>query len=374
MHLSRTGEFTLLLTATLTIMVGAALAPGLQSIAAALGVAEYAPLLITLPALGALLFAPLFGHCIDRLGARRTLLVSLCGYCLVGVGGILLHGPLPLAVNRILLGGFAAGVMAAGTAEIAHWYSGRARLAIIAKQGMAIELGGVIFLFIGGLLSELSWRGPFALYLLGLICALLTLRFIPARQPRLPGNEPHSQQTSASMRPIMITTFLAMALFFSMIVTLPSLLAGLGFSESRIGYLLSFISLVAVAAAMVMPKIAERVSERGSLILAFVSYALALLLFAGSSLTPLLVLAAVFAGLGFGLSIPLLNHATVESSNDNNRGRNLSLFAMAVFGGQFATSILEFQPLPQDATLQACALVAAICALTLLLARQDEQL
>lgn len=368
MHLSRLGEFSLLLAATLTIMVGAALAPGLQSIAPALGVEEYAALLITLPALGAIMFAPLFGRLIDRFGARITLLASLSGYCLLGAGGALLHGPLAIALDRIILGGFAAGVMAAGTAEISQWYSGKARLAMIAKQGMAIELGGVIFLFVGGLLAELHWQGPFALYILGAVCAFLVYASVPAKHIRIPGYEADSPQEMASMRPIMLCTLLAMALFFSMVITLPGLMAQLGFSEARTGYLLSFISLVAVLSAMIMPRVVTRTSQRTTLGIAFFCYALAQTLFASTTAAPLLVVAAIFAGLGFGLSIPLLNHATVENSSDHNRGRNLSLFAMAVFSGQFITSALEFIP-SHSITLYACALLSLICTLTLALAR-----
>jgi MFS family permease len=105
-------------------------------------------------------------------------------------------------------------------------------------------------------------------------------------------------------------------------------------------------------------------SERTTLALSFLCYATAHSLFAASAMTPLLILAAVFAGLGFGLSIPLLNHATVENSTEHNRGRNLSLFAVAVFAGQFVTSVLEFIPLPRGATLYACALLAVICAVS----------
>ena len=85
--LTRYGEYSLLISAMLTIMVGAAIAPGLTTISQQLGVQEYAPLLITLPALGAILFAPVFGTLIDKIGARKTLLISLWGYFIFGCAG-----------------------------------------------------------------------------------------------------------------------------------------------------------------------------------------------------------------------------------------------------------------------------------------------
>lgn len=368
MTLNKAGEFTLLLAATLTIMVGTAVAPGLSSIAEALGVTAYAPLLITLPALGAILFAPIFGKCIDRLGARKTLLLCLIGYCILGVGGLLLHGPIPVAFDRILLGGFAAGIMASGTAEISRWYTGSSRLSMIAKQGMAIELGGVIFLFISGLLSEMAWYGSFFLYFLGLACAILCLLSIPAstKQQQV-APPPAVGKTSQSLRNIMMTAFFAMILFFCIIISLPGHLTTLGFSGSQIGYLLSFVSLVAVFAAMIMPRVVRNTSESTTIKLAFISYGIGHLLFASSTLTYSLIAGALFAGIGFGLSIPLLNHKTVDISTDENRGYNLSRFAMAVFTGQFATSALELFHLPKSMIFYVCTFISVLCILALVI-------
>ncbi len=363
MNLSRTGEATLLLVATLTIMVGATVAPGLQSIAPALGVAAYAPLLITLPALGAIIFAPLAGKLIDNIGARPTLILCLAGYFLAGTGAIFLHGPWPVAADRIILGGFAAGSMAAGTALISQWYVGNARLKMIAKQGMAIELGGVFVLFLGGILAEFNWRGPFALYAVALLSLLLLLCFVPATAPAPQHSDESAPTATPSMRPVVIFATTSMALFFSMFILLPGVMAQVGYSESQTGYLLSFISLVAVFAAMLMPKVVATSNANSTLMLAFASYAVALIGF-GLTATPLgLAIAAIFAGVGFGFSIPLLNHAAVERSTDHTRGRNLAWFAMAVFLGQFATSALEFVPLSPQLTLMCCAAMAAICAL-----------
>jgi len=367
MHLSKLGQLTLLVASALTIMVGAALAPGLHTVAQALGVSNLAPLLITLPALGAILFAPIFGKAIDRFSPRPVFLVSLWGYFIFGAGGALIHGPVLVGIDRILLGGFAAGVMAAGTAEISHWFKGKDRLNMIAKQGMSIELGGVIFLFIGGILSELHWQAPFLLYVLAFLCVILTAISIPKTARSNDASTQGQDITeNTSMRPVILYTIMAMGLFFSMIISLPTLLTQLDFSEAHIGYLLSFISLIAVFSAMVMPKIVMRFSTNTTLMLAFMSYSCAHILFASSEQTSLLILAGIFAGIGFGFSIPLLNHTTVERSSEQTRGRNLSWFAMSVFFGQFATSILEFIPFSHNSALYLCAMIAVFCALLIM--------
>lgn len=377
MQISKSGEWSLLLVATLTIMVGAALAPGLTSIADALGVTAYAPFLITLPALGAIIFAPLFGWMIDKFNPRKVLLLSLLGYFIFGCGGMFLHGPWAVTIDRILVGGFTAGAMASGTAIISICYAGMARLSMIAKQGMAIELGGVVLLFVSGLLSDISWRAPFLLYSLALVCFVLLWRFIPKQL--IPASEPLTNpesldsatpqaagKTNSSMVSIFIFATLAMASFFSMFIILPSLLTVLGFTQSQVGYLLSFISFIAVLTALFMPQMVRRVGIANTLLVAFASFALAQLFFASSGELLFLILAAIFAGMGFGFSIPLLNHATVERSSEHNRGRNLSRFTMAVFSGQFITSGLEFLHLDSNNTLYISALVSFICVLLII--------
>lgn len=365
--LSRYGEYSLLISAMLTIMVGAAIAPGLNTISQQLGVQEYAPLLITLPALGAIIFAPVFGVLIDKIGARRTLLISLWGYFIFGCAGAFLSGTLPLAVDRILLGAFTAGQMAAGTAVISYWFRGEKRLSMMAKQGMAIELGGVIFLFFGGLLTEIHWQAPFVIYALALICVLLVSAFVPkprelsqaeAHGEALPSLAWQATQQGASIKPIIVFAVMAMSLFFSMFIMLPTHLASLGFGEAQTGYLLSFVSFIAVLSAMLMPKIVKQVGNKMTLVIAFLAYGVADSLFATTTALAWLIAAAIAAGVGFGFSIPLLNHRTVEVSNEKNRGKHLSYFAMAVFLGQFLTSALEFIPVAHWQLFLVCSVLA----------------
>ena len=59
---------------------------------------------------------------------------------------------------------------------------------------------------------------------------------------------------------------------------------------------------------------------------------------------PALLAGALLHGLGFGLSIPLLNHLVIEHSADGARARHLAYLSMAIFCGQFLSSFMEFLP------------------------------
>ncbi|WP_409026511.1 MFS transporter [Janthinobacterium sp. SUN098] len=345
--ISKTATCTLLSVASLTIMVGCVLVPGLPSIAARLGVADAASWLVTLPSLGVVLSGPFAAMLMQRLGLHRSLLAGLFLYGLLGVSGMFLHGHVAVFANRFLLGAPTALVMASGTGLISALFSGQARLRMIARQGMTIELGGVLFLALGGLLATAAWRYPFLLYLFAWLLLASAWRCVPAPEPAgdagLDGPPP-APGPSRALLFVHALAALSMTVFFAAIIVLPLRLQQLGWSEDRAGYLLSFVSLVAVAAAWLMPLAVRRLHEHGTLGAAFACYALAHLLFAGAAALPMLLAGAVALGMGFGLSVPLCTHMTVERSHLPSRNRNLAYLSMAIFGGQFLSSFMTYLP------------------------------
>ncbi|RBW43209.1 MFS transporter [Psychromonas sp. B3M02] len=345
-HLSTLGSLTLLCISSLTIMVGSIVAPALPSIAQHLGMEDFASLLITLPSLGVVIFAPFAGRLIDKYGAYHCTAIALLLYGALGLSGQWLYGPEMVFINRILLGAATALTMAGSTTLISQFYFGHKRLAMMAKQGMAIELGGVIFLFVGGLLALNSWNQPFLLYAMAWVFLGMMLLIVPNKYPAEPVTTNHESVNTpqVSLKPIFVTSCIAMTFFFAGFVVLPITMEHSGYTEDKIGLFLAFVSLMAVITAHFMPKIYVRCKEKGTLSLAFIFYALSHCAYYFGENPYILILGGVFSGIGFGLSIPLLNHITVERSAAKQRGKNLSYFAMAVFLGQFLTSFLEIIP------------------------------
>jgi MFS family permease len=342
--LSRPGAFTLLAVATTTIMVGCVIVPGLPAIAAQLGVGSAAAgWLVTVPSLGVILFAPLAARLIERCGSHRALCLGLFAYGLLGAGGMLLRGPLAVFGDRLLLGGATAVVMAAGTGLISAFYAGRERLSMIARQGMAIELGGVLFLFAGGLLASTGWRLPFLLYLIGWLLLAMVVRWVPAPSAAVEAPTPSGRGADlpATLPWICAAALLAMVLFFTAVIVLPLRLRAFGFGEAPTGYFLSFVSLVAVAAAACMPKLVRRLGEGAVLALAFACFGLGHLCFAIATTPAHLLPGALALGAGFGFSVPLVNAMTVQHSQAAARPRALGRLSMAIFGGQFLASFME---------------------------------
>lgn len=343
-ELSAAGVFTLLLCSSLTIMAGTVLAPSLNEIAVHLGFSANPGWLITLPSLGVVVSAPLIGRLIDSKGPYTVLCWGLGPYALLGAAGAFFHNPYLAAADRFLLGTATAAVQAAGTGLIALFFSGRRRIQILAWQGMSIELGGVVFLTAGGLLGEFGWQFPFCIYLTGFLCLLLVISFIaaPESQKVVHSNGAVPEPVSAEIKLIIFFAALSMILFFTAFLGLPQLLPeNFNFTESQTGIFMGLISLLAVAAAGLMPQVLRYISEGMMLALGFGGFMAGLALFGLAVNLPALVLGAAAMGTGFGFTVPLLNHMAVEYSSNLNRGRNLGLFSMGIFGGQFLSSFIE---------------------------------
>lgn len=359
--INKVGAITLLAVSCLTIMVGCVIVPGLSEIAAQLGVSHLANWLVTLPSLGVVLAGPLAGRAIDRWGAYSLLLVGLFSYGLLGVAGAWLPGALPQVIDRLLLGCATAIVMASGTSLIASFYTGDMRLKMMARQGMAIELGGVIFLFIGGIFASISWRWPYALYLFAWLMLLLVAITVPRPMPS--STEPEDNPSTKSdrlLRPVLLAAVCSMMCFFTAVIMLPQRFAAMHVNAAQIGYFLSFVSLVAVLAAAMMPDVAQRFGSYPTLVMAFICYLLAHLEFAAAPNMLLCLPGGILLGMGFGLSIPLVNHMTVEISQPQERGRQLARLSMAIFSGQFLAAFMAYLPGGIVSAFIAAAVLAAM--------------
>jgi predicted MFS family arabinose efflux permease len=231
---------------------------------------------------------------------------------------------------------------------------------MIARQAMSIEFSGVIFLFLAGLLASAGWQWPFLLYLSAWILLAMVLLFIPqpaAKMPFPPGDTP-TARLSPALKVVFTAACISMTVFFTCMIILPEHLHELGLDEAQTGYFLSFTSLVAVGAAALLPRVTRRAGEHGTLISAFSFYALALALFASASELPAMIAGNIFLGIGFGLSIPLVNHMTIELSHIQHRGRNLAYISMAIFAGQFLSSFMTFLPGSRALTFAAAGAIA----------------
>lgn len=336
-------SITLLAVSTLTIMVGSVLAPALPEVAARVGMTTYPSLLITLPALGVIMSAPFVGRLIDRFGGKSVLLVGLIFYGGLGLIGGWISSVNTMALDRFLLGIATALIMASGTSLIAEHYQGESRLKMIARQGMAIEVGGIIFLSISGILASIFCKLPFGLYLLAWVYVLPAAIIIPKSASSYSASNPEELSKKFHGEwSIFIVATVSMLIFFAAFITLPHVLSDADFSETDIGIYLGGISFVAVLSAGVMPKFRRKFASTLIFSLAFSAYGIAHLLYRLDISLVTLLASGFLLGLGFGLTIPLCNYEVLNRSQKAERNRNLAYLSSAIFLGQVLSSSVEF--------------------------------
>jgi len=343
--ISKMGTISLLMIASLTIMVGTVVAPGLLSISKELGVENYATWLITIPSLGVVIFSFFLVKIVKKLGYYNALKMGLLAYGFFGISGMFLEGIVPVFLDRFLLGGATGIVLVSVNGLITHFYHGQQRVKIMALQVISVESGGVLILGLSGILAVISWEYPFYIYLFAWLFFIMLCLFIPNPNISLETNSiENSVEIKNSIKSILSMVLFSMFLFFTVIIILPLYLLDFGFTEDHIGYLLAFISAMAIVAAGTTPKLSKTLQSRTILTIAFMAYSIGHLIFFSFTETFYFILGSFFFGVGFGLAMPTLNHIVIEKSIPINLTKNLTLFTMLIFLGQFLASFNTFLP------------------------------
>lgn len=360
--IGKMGIAAIMLLSSLTVMVGTALTPALPALGEVYHLGSYVSWLVTAPALGVVATAIFFGRLIDKKGPYGIAVIGIFFYGLLGVIGGFMPNATLLFLDRFLLGAATAAIMSAGVALIANFFEGEKQLKIIALQGMSMEFGGVIFLSVSGMLSDISWKYAFSIYGLGFVALLMILLFVPKCDPANGCDDnchghsgglnsetsetgettPATFQKGVPISLVLFIAFLGMLMFFTAMVSLPIYLqTGLGYSPAFTGYFLAALDLVSVLCAGFMPTVVKKVQEKGCLTIAFCGYGTAFTMYLLSGASPVLLwLGALFTGVGFGFSTPLFNSLVVSKSTPQNKGIHISFCTMAMFAGQFLSALL----------------------------------
>ncbi len=334
----------LLLLSSLTVMAGATVAPSLPAMAehfaATPGVDLLSRLVLTLPALLIAIAAYPSGWVIDRLGRKIPLLAGVLLYALAGSSGLVLDSLHAILVGRALLGLAVAMLLTATTTLIGDLLPPGARERFLGFTASFMGFGGVVFLTMGGLLAELGWRGPFAVYLLALplLAWAATLPETGGRHaPALPGG-PFPYVLAAV---VYLTATLHMVIFYLIPVQIPFVLRQMQHaSPSLAGLAIAASALAGAAASLAYPLLLPRLGHRrifslGFSVMALGGFVTGLALSIGT-----LVLGLVIAGLGGGIVMPNYSAWLMARTPPAARGRAMGGLIAAIFAGQFLSPLL----------------------------------
>ncbi len=349
----------LLLASTMTIMAGAVISPsipGMEKIFSEVTDAYWiVPLLLTMPGLLIALTAPFAGFMMDVFGRKKPLMVGLFFYALSGSSGLYLTTLTTLLLGRALLGLAVGLVMTATTTLIADYFSGHQRDRFMGLQAAFMGLGGLVFLITGGMLADLNWRAPFAIYLISLFlipCVGWWIDDPIEKGGSLKTNQVPNKTPLTQIFFIYAMGFLGMFFFYLLPVELPSLLVNkIHVSAAKVGIAVGFGAFFSAIGALLYPHIHYYLSDMVVYGLLFLLLGFGFLVLSIANSFSIVAVGTIFCGLGFGLLFPNSSVSLTNCIPARSRGRWIGGLSGSIFLGQFLVPIVYY-PLVEACGLQ----------------------
>lgn len=183
----------------------------------------YSRLMLTLPSLVIAFLAPILGHFIFRFGKKKSVLIALFFFSLFGSSGLYLDSIENLLISRAFFGLCVATLMIVSTSLVGDYFKEQDRHKFMGYQSAFMGVGGIFFVMGGGFLSDISWRFPFAIYLIGLI--LLPMVFFNLKEVKIETDKKEEiRQISSNILFVYFLAFFFMLIFFILPTQIPFLI------------------------------------------------------------------------------------------------------------------------------------------------------
>jgi MFS family permease len=354
-------QISLLLVATLGVMSGITIVSSLPLMSQTFfhipNIEFLSKLMLTIPSIVIAIFAPFAGRIVDKFGRLKPLYIGILLFVFGGSSGLYLENFYAILVGRAVLGVAVALIMTASTALIGDYFKEEARHKFMSKQGLAVALGGIVFINAGGLLAQLHWSYPFAIYLIPLV--FLPFLWLSLYEPKQ-CKACDESILETSLLPIYLTGFFVMLLFYMLPTQLPYLIVNtLGGKPQTIGFVIATAMVFNALTAMQYAKIKARLSYVQIYALTFSLFGFGLFLVSQVTAISQLFYSTAFLGMAFGLLLVNTNAWFLASVPASKRGKASGLLTSSFFLGQFSSPLL-FEPIVSAYGIQTLFLIISI--------------
>ena len=337
----------LLLAAVLPVMAIVSLVPVIpllgKEFSAVPGSEFLVPMAVTIPALCVALFSPLAGWLSDRVGRKLLLIIALLLYAVFGVLPYFMSDLMRIIISRVGLGVTEAVIMTVATAMLGDYFQGEERKRWIALQVALLSLAAIVLITVGGVLGEtLGSRGPFLLYLIALPVALIVtlVLFEPEVREQHTEAEIDEKFPFTKVLPLVVITFVAAVLFYTIVVELGALLTVIGVtSPAVIGAVGAGVNFGHVTGSFIFHRL-KSWSGPALLVVGFGIAAAGYLSIGLSHNLPTRAASTFFASVGVGVLLPSLLAWIMRELPAQFRGRGTGFWTGTFFLGQFVAPIM----------------------------------
>ena len=293
------------------------------------------PMILTVPSLCVALFSPWLGAAADRWGRRRVLLPALVAFALCGLGPFLADSLHAILATRFVVGLAEAAILATSNALMGDYFDESQRRRWLGLQAIVGPFVSVAYVLAGGFLGSWQWRGPFLLYLMGLVVLVPCALFLP-EPPR--SHAPREALRGFPWRMAARTgglTLVVSVVFFVQNVQHGRIFSDLGAgSPALISELITIAGLATALGGLAYRQL-RAIGEATQLAIVFAAYAIG---YIGLWWSPGYVVGVPFdavAQFAGGFAIPVLVAWTLRQYEPHHRGAAMGLWASCFFLGQF---------------------------------------
>lgn len=303
-------------------------------------------LILTLPAIFVVIFSPISGILYDKMPRLKILFPAMIGWSVSGFIAFFLDNIYFILFTRALFGIATAFVMTGASALLADYYKGAKRERALSIQGFFTAFGGGLFLVIGGLLSNINWRFPFLVYLLGFVIFIFAFKNLfepPKVAPK--AIKPSSNAGIFAFIPIYILGFFGMAAFYIVPTQVPFFITDiLKKGGEFIGISLATSSIFTAISSLFYARFRRYFSLSAMYGIGFFLMAIGFFMIFVFHNFFMLFISLIFTGSALGILLVTNSSWLFCLTDENNRAKAYGFLASAIFLGQFLSPFLT-QPI-----------------------------
>ncbi|WP_334085968.1 MFS transporter [Helicobacter typhlonius] len=346
-------QIALFSAASMTVLGGTIIAPSIphfeEHFADVAHIDILSRLILTLPALFIMIFAPISGFLIERYGRTKFLYPAIFLWSVSGASGFFLESSIYLILfSRAIFGIATAFVMTAISVLIGDYYQGAKRERALGLQGFFMAGGGAVFLVLGGALSDIDWRYPFLVYTSGFVIFALALIMLFEPQRNIP--KPSAAQTKTNFNffrflPIYAFAFYAMSMFYVVPTQIPHFIThNLGKNGNLVGISLAISSVCTAVLSLFYAKLRGRFSIFLLHSMALCAIGVGFLLIGFMQRYEMLIFALLLVGSGLGIILVNNTSWLLSMAGEGERAKAAGFLSASMFMGQFCSPFMT-QPL-----------------------------
>lgn len=326
----------------------------------------YSRLMLTLPSLTIALLAPFLGHFVFNFGKKKSAVIALLIFSITGSAGLYLDKIEYFLISRALFGLAIAILMIVSTSLVGDYFKGEARHKFMGYQSSFMAIGGVSFVLGGGFLSDIDWRLPFGIYLIGFLLLPMAIYFLY----EVPKDKLFIEEENtipSKLFGIYALAFFYMLIFFILPTQIPFLIIDhFNGSGKMAGSIISLAFLSNAIGAVTFSKLKSKLSFSNIYLLSLFIIALGFVSVSLVTNIYLFYFTAPILGFGGGVMMTNITAWMLHKSTSKRRVKSSGYLTSSLFLGQFFSPII-FHPLVSSFGVQKFFLIIGVCNILIVL-------